>query len=144
MSAISPVPNQPGRERMDLHCTNIKLVNRIIANDNCNVFCHMGAITEDPKCWECHEYTFEFKHQDNIYLMKGHNIAVDPSHQSWDRQPMVELQKQKRITQKFPTPPHGKTIIAQQSYAGWVNWETVIKIPHFIPISTGDDMHEQA
>jgi len=62
ISAINPIPGQPGRDRMDLHCTFDAGFNK----RGCYVRCHMGVITEDPKEWECHEYGFGFFIKINI------------------------------------------------------------------------------
>ena len=77
ISAINPVPNQPGRDRMDLHCVKPNSW----GGRGCDVRCHMGVITEDPKEWVCHEYNFRFKHKDERYYLRGYNYLVDPYHQ---------------------------------------------------------------
>jgi hypothetical protein len=99
MSAINPVPGQPGRERMDLHCPA-----------RCGNRCHMGVITEDPKEWVCHDYNFSFKY-------KGKTYVVDPYHQH--------------------RPYRRHTTLSTAV-------EDIVVINDFVPISTGDDMHERA
>ena len=107
ITAINPVPGQPGRDRMDLHCVKPDGQKR-----GCNMRCHMGVITEDPKVWECHQYGFNF----GSYILSSHNDAVDPYHQG----------QRKAKTSLFHK---GKEIYS---------------LSYFIPISTGDDMHEEA
>jgi hypothetical protein len=41
----------------------------------------MGVITEDPKEWVCHEYSFSFKHEGKSYILGSYNYLVDPYHQ---------------------------------------------------------------
>ncbi len=106
-SAINPVPGQPGRDRMDLHCSK-----RETNIESCPARCHMGVITEDPKVWECHQYGFSFGN----YVLSSHNNAVDPYHQGYRK--------------------------AKTSLFHW--GKEIYSLPYFIPISTGDDMHEEA
>jgi hypothetical protein len=112
ISAINPVPNQPGRDRMDLHCVKPNSW----GGRGCDVRCHMGVITEDPKEWVCHEYNFRFKHKDERYYLRGYNYLVDPYHQH--------------------RPYERATILSSST-------DQIMKVD-FIPISTGDDMHEEA
>lgn len=114
ISAINPVPGQPGRERMDLHCynrTNPRQPNI------CRARCHMGVITEDPKSWQCHEYSFEFFDYGKTYYLHSHANLVDPyyQHRGWGES--TELYNLGGL---------------------------VYSLPYFMPISTGDDMHEEA
>lgn len=119
ITAINPVPDQPGRERMDLHCVKpIKIVNSDRWGRGCEIICHMGVITEDPKKWVCHDYNFEFKHNGKRFYLSGHDYIVDPVHQRFSR-------ADERITTLS------------------TNTGEIIKVD-FIPISTGDDMHEKA
>jgi hypothetical protein len=76
----------------------------------------MGVITEDPNPWICHEYGFDFFHKDKRYTLTSFDKRVDPFHQG-DRSVETVLQ---------------------------IHWKPVVVIPHFTPISTGNDMHEQA
>lgn len=118
-SEIHKVPGQPGKERMDLHCYNRgnpKDPNR------CHFTAFMGVITEDPKEWQCHEYQFDFKYKNNTYILRSFDRAVDPRHQSFYRDPN-----------------DAKTLL----YVGSGN-KADIELSYFIPISTGDDMHEEA
>lgn len=119
ISAINPVPNQPGRERMDLHCVR-PLKNLDYEGRGCEVTSHMGVITEDPKEWICHDYNFEFFHEGRRYALRGYDYMVDPVHQNFFRS------------------PHEKATILSMS-----GGEMIMKVD-FIPISTGDDMHEEA
>jgi hypothetical protein len=116
ISAINPVPGQPGRDRMDLHC-----VKKDGRRRGCNGACFMGVITEDPKEWVCHEYRFSFDFEDQRYLLRSYNYAVDFKHQSFRR-----------------NPNETRTIL--QTISG----DDLIVLPYFMPISTGDDMHERA
>jgi len=76
----------------------------------------MGVITEDPKEWECHEYHFQLAHERKTYYLSSHNFSVDPFHQGI----------------RYP-----KTTISTMG-------SEIYSSPCFIPISTGDDMHEEA
>lgn len=117
ISAINPVPGQPGRERMDLHCVKPNGLGR-----GCRATCHMGVITEDPKVWECHDYNFSFTHNNRIFVLSGQNYSVDPYHQGH------------RIPQ---------TILRGAGlYLPGV--DELVRLPYFVPISTDDDMHERA
>ncbi len=116
ISAINPVPGQPGRERMDLHCVKPNGLGR-----GCNAICHMGVITEDPKVWECHEYGFKFSYNGTSYVLRSQNHSVDNYHQGY-REPQTLL----------------------RDLSLWKFDDSIIKLPYFIPISTGDDMHERA
>lgn len=119
ISAINPVPGQPGRERMDLHC--VKPIKGFkYEGRGCELMCHMGVITEDPKKWVCHDYNFEFKHMDKRYYLRGYDYAVDPVHQTFSR------------------PWHERATILSAS-----GGDAIMKVD-FIPLSTGDDMHEEA
>lgn len=117
ISEIHKVPGQPGRERMDLHCYNRgdpREPNR------CHATCYMGVLTEDPKEWQCHEYQFDLKHNDRTYILRSYDFAVDPFHQSFHRKP-----------------DRAATFL-------YLNQKVLIALPYFMPISTGDDMHERA
>ena len=117
ISAINPVPNQHGRDRMDLHCYNRgdpRQPNR------CRARCHMGVITEDPKEWVCHEYSFAFQYNNMHYTLVAYDKIVDPRHQHRD-------------------PEESKTAL----YSNNTLYTELIKV-NFIPISTGDDMHIEA
>ncbi len=82
----------------------------------------MGVITEDPKVWECHDYNFQFLHKGKLYILSGNNYSVDAYHQG------------------YRTP---QTILRNSGpYLPGVN--EMIRLPYFTPISTGDDMHEEA
>lgn len=119
VSAINPVPGQPGRDRMDLHCVN-KLWP---GGRGCSRRCHMGVITEDPKPWVCLEYGFGFKHKDKRYILTSHDEAVDEFHQYIVREQTTKLY-----------------ICGGSPYNNILLYE----LPFFISISTGDDMHEEA
>lgn len=108
-SAINPVPNQPGKNRMDLHCWN----------KNCIARCHMGVITEDPREWICHDYSFSLKYEDSLYYLRGYDFLVDSRHQNreYSRKTML--------------------------YNNFDGLNPLISTD-FIPLSTGDDMHEKA
>jgi len=114
ISEIHKVPGQPGRERMDLHCYN-----RGTPQDPniCRAECHMGVITEDPKEWVCLEYSFRFSHEGKIYHLASYDNLVDPIHQH----------------RKYGA----KTRLL--TYGG-----VICSLPYFMPLSTGDDMHERA
>lgn len=73
-SQIHPLPREPHRQRMDLHCVN----------KSCLAVCHMGVITEDPKEWVCHDYNFSFNIDSKIYYLQGYDYVVDPFHQRRD------------------------------------------------------------
>lgn len=107
ISEIHDVPGQPGRQRMDLHCANFEKRCRRT---------HMGVITEDPKEWVCHEYSFELKFEDKSYLVRSYSNKVDPVHQHR---------------------PEGEFTSLALEYHG-----TMVKVPKFMPITTGDLMHE--
>lgn len=117
ISAINPVPGQPGRDRMDLHCVKPNGKGR-----GCNASCFMGVITEDPKEWVCHEYRFSFDHKDQRYILRSYSYAVDLPHQCFNRY------------------PDEATTILKSFSSG----NDLIVLPYFMPISTGDDMHERA
>ena len=119
ISEIHDVPGQPGRQRMDLHCYN----RGDFRDANlCRVQCHMGVITEDPKKWVCHDYSFGLWYRDSVdkgnhyYILSAYDYMVDVYHQSRSS--------------------GGKTIL--NDITG-----DIIVLPYFIPISTGDDMHEK-
>ena len=116
-SEIHKVPGQPGKERMDLHCYNR---GNVKDPKRCHNTAFMGVITEDPKEWVCHEYQFDFKHKNKTYTLRGFDHAVDTYHQSFHRDPK-----------------EAKTIL-------YSNYQTIIELTYFIPISTGDNMHEEA
>lgn len=117
ISAINPIPGQPGRDRMDLHCYNRRDPKE---GNYCRARCHMGVITEDPKVWECHEYSFSFKHKEKEYVLRSYNHLVDPYHQG--------------------RPYEAKTTLNVWDFQP----SDMVELPYFIPISTGDDMHEEA
>jgi len=117
-SEIHNVPGQPGRQRMDLHCYNRGNPKE---PNNCLAICHMGVITEDPKVWECHEYNFSFRHNDKSYILRSYDCRVDPYHQGRGDEPKTFLE----LWSFTPIP-------------------ILVELPYFIPISTGDDMHEEA
>jgi hypothetical protein len=118
ISEIHNVPGQPGRRRMNLHCVRPNDFNgKYPGGRGCLIGgCHMGVITEDPKCWECHEYNLDFHHDNQRYRLSSCNHAVDPYHQMW-REPETTLSSQGR---------------------------EIVRMPHFIPLSTDNDMHERA
>jgi hypothetical protein len=115
ISAINPVPGQPGKDRMDLHCYNREDPK---SPNMCRARAHMGVITEDPKEWVCHEYNLSFKHNENLFYLIGYDKLVDPYFQ---RRPVEE----------------SYTILSD------VFGREMVKV-NFVPISTGDDMHERA
>jgi hypothetical protein len=84
--------------------------------NRCRATCHMGVITQDPNPWECHDYSFQFAHDGKSYVLHSHDFSVDSYHQGL-RSPETVL---------------------------YSLGKTVIHMPCFIPISTGDDMHERA
>lgn len=100
---------------MDLHCFNRENDNPRKPN-RCRVTCHMGVITEDPKEWICHDYSFYFVNLGKHYTLHSHDYAVDPLHQG-NRVPETVLYSE------------GKTLLY---------------LPSFMPISTNNDMHERA
>jgi len=120
ISEIHAVPGQPGRQRMDLHCAKH---NPTGFGRGCESRCYMGVITEDPKEWVCHEYSFSFwyrkdVHQGNhYYILSSYNYLVDPMHQN-------------------------RPYVAETILSG-INGDIMV-LPYFTPISTGDDMHERA
>lgn len=116
ISEIHPVPFQPGRERMDLHCYNRTHYSSRDPNF-CSAKCHMGVITEDPKEWVCLEYSFSFRYENYNYYIYSYDNIVDPRNQHR---------------------PYGtRTILS--NFLG----DDMIVLPYFIPLSTGDDMHEK-
>lgn len=115
ISEIHNVPGQPGKQRMDLHCFNRPNDDGRKPN-RCQATCHMGVITEDPNPWLCHEYSFAIFHEGKSYTLRSQDYSVDILHQG-NRSPETAIY-----------------------YAG----KTVLYMPSFIPISTGDDMHERA
>ncbi len=115
ISEIHKVPGQPGRERMDLHCVKP----RPNGGRGCDARCHMGVITEDPKEWVCHEYSFSFKHREKSYILRSYDYLVDPYYQS-------------------------RLYEAKTTLEPWSFKPAIVELPYFIPISTGDDMHERA
>jgi hypothetical protein len=117
ISEIHDVPGQPGRQRMDLHYVKPIGDNR----RGCANGGFMGVITEDPKEWVCHEYRFPLYHNGRGYLLRGYNRAVDLVHQTFFRNPNDAV--------TFLQTPGGVNMVT---------------LPYFIPISTGDDMHERA
>jgi hypothetical protein len=82
----------------------------------CGVRCHMGVIIENPKPWVCHEYGFDFYHKNKKYTLTSYSERVDQFHQGWRS---VET-----VLSVFNKP--------------------VVVVPHFTPISTDNNMHEQA
>jgi hypothetical protein len=82
----------------------------------CDYDAHMGVITEDPKEWMCHQYRFEMFHDGRTYVFGSKDYPVDPYHQYIYRP------------------------------ATWIHLceHAIVSLNHFIPISTGDDMHERA
>jgi hypothetical protein len=116
ISEIHKVPGQPGKERMDLHCFNRKDNDGRTPNI-CRARCHMGVITEDPKEWVCLEYSFQFLDKGKLYYLSSHNNLVDPYNQHR---------------------PYGTKTQLSTSFS------EVYSLPYFIPLSTGDNMHEEA
>ena len=112
ITEIHNVPWQPGRQRMDLHC--IKPIP--IGGRGCNIRCHMGVITEDPKPWMCHEYGFSFDHEGYRYILSSFDQSIDVYHQGL----------------RLPN-----TILEQGD-------KVLYRLPYFIPLSTDNDMHERA
>jgi len=119
ITAINPVPNQPGRDRMDLHCTKERSVVPGLTGRGCGVRCNMGVITEDPKEWECHEYGFGFKYKNKLYIVESFSKPVDLFHQH-------------RPSKDYTILYNAHTL------------DSILYLPHFLPISTGDNMHEEA
>lgn len=119
ISEIHNVPGQLGRQRMDLHCFNRKDNDGRTPNI-CKARCHMGVITEDPKEWVCHEYSFSFTHEGKSYILRSYDYLVDPYHQN-------RLYEAKTTLEAWTFGP-----------------SNIITLPYFIPISTGNDMHERA
>jgi hypothetical protein len=115
---IHHVPGQPGRERMDLHCIK-PIKGKDYEGRGCELICHMGVITEDPKEWVCHDYNFEFRHEGKRFYLRGYDYLVDSIHQTFHR-------------------PYEKATILSIS-----GGDQIMKV-EFIPISTGDNMHEEA
>lgn len=115
ISSINPIPNQPGKNRMDLHCYN-----RLNPKDPniCQAKCHMGVITEDPKEWICHEYSFSFEDDNIFYYLRGHDKLIDPHYQCR---------------------PADEKSTSLLNLLG----NELVKID-FIPISTSNDMHIEA
>jgi hypothetical protein len=79
----------------------------------------MGVITEDPKEWVCLEYSFQFSHKGKIYYLSSYNILVDTynQHRSHGTKTTLRL---------YPSDAE------------------IYSLPYFMPLSTGDDMHERA
>lgn len=77
----------------------------------------MGVIMEEGKIWECHEYQFWLIHENQFYVLLGHNYSVDTMRQN--RDPYL-----------------------QQTSLGEMFEKPFIMVD-FIPVSTGDDMHEE-
>lgn len=132
-SEIHKVPGQFGRERMDLHCFN-----RVNSGDPnfCRARCHMGVITEDPKVWECHEYNFEFRYDNEAYYLSSHSNLVDTYNQHRDPGEATTLS----IKKKFPR----RMALSKGISYPFVTDEILFTLPYFMPLSTGDDMHEKA
>lgn len=84
----------------------------------CSASCHMGVLTEDSKEWVCHQYRFSFEYKDKHHILFGHDHEVDTFHQSVNRGTKTGL-----LT---------------------ITGEDMVILPFFIPISAGDDMHEDA
>lgn len=120
ISEIHLVPKQPWRQRMDLHCYN-RLNNDGKTPNICQARCHMGVITEDPKEWVCHEYSFSFKHEEKSYILRSYDYLVDPYHQNRRYEARTTLE----VWTFTPMP-------------------ILVDLPFFMPISTGNDMHERA
>ena len=119
ITAINPVPGQPGRERMDLHCIKERAIVPGLSGRGCGVRCNMGVITEDPKEWECHEYGFGFKYKNKLYIVESFSKPVDLFHQH-------------RPSKDYTILYNAHTL------------DSILYLPHFLPISTGDNMHEEA
>ena len=119
ITAINPVPGQPGRERMDLHCTKERAIVPGLSGRGCGVRCNMGVITEDPKEWECHEYGFGFKYKNKLNIVESFSKPVDLFHQH-------------RPSKDYTILYNAHTL------------DSILYLPHFLPISTGDNMHEEA
>ena len=117
ISEIHKVPGQPGRERMDLHCVRpIPLKNSDRIGRAC-ARCHMGVITEDPKPCVCLEYNLSFNHNGEVYYLSSFDNLVDPYNQH----------------RAYGT----RTSLS-------VSGQEIAVLPYFVPLSTGDDMHEEA
>jgi len=114
ISEIHQIPNQPGRERMDLHCYNRENPRE---PNVCRAICHMGVITEDPKVWVCLEYNFQFSYKGKYYRLSSFDNLVDIYNQH-------------------------RTYGTRTSLV--CNSNEIYSLPYFMPLSTGDDMHERA
>lgn len=134
ISEIHNIPGQPGRQRMDLHCYNRSDPRE---PNRCYARTHMGVITEDPKVWECQSYNFEFKidpglFADTYYLASGKPVYGNT------------YSTEKTILLK--TIWRGVNFDDNTPGDSWIYKEEIelINLPYFIPLSTGDDMHEKA
>lgn len=115
ISEIHNIPDQPGKQRMDLHCFNREDNNERKPN-RCRATCHMGVITNDPNPWQCHDYSFQLYRGGESYILHSHDYSVNPMYQG-NRLPQTTV---------------------------YARGKTLLHIPSFMPISTGDDMHKQA
>lgn len=116
MRCISEIHNVPGQPGKQRMDLHCYNRDHNRKPNRCRATCHMGVITQDPYPWICHDYSFELYHNGKAYILHSHDYSVDEYHQGI-REPATALYR-----------------------AG----KTIVHMPCFIPISTGDDMHEKA
>jgi hypothetical protein len=117
-------------ERMDLHCFNRDCLSRNILYSP-----HMGVITHDPNPWRCYNYHLPIWHKDHWYYLEGEASRVIMSN---------VLRPTFRHIQAVTRLKENKIIRTPAPFSYPTVKEEILVSVDFIPLSTSDDMHEQA
>jgi hypothetical protein len=124
------LPN--GDIRMDLHCFNVDCHFR-------NTFhiynAHMGVIVKPNQPWICDRYHLPFLFDNREYVLEG-------EYSSKNHRGFPDMTSKRRTTLYWQK--YGKGYM--DDLLATVPWAQRVEIMHldFIPISTGNDMHEKA
>lgn len=144
MYCASEIHNLPNNtQRMDLHCWRDDCPTRKIIYRP-----HMGVLTRPNEVWVCWDYHIPFQHQDKWYCLEGKQMHYDVKIQNHI---VGEGTLGSTKIHKLNKDPIDKDVYLTSqgySYAQSIGVSFAPKPPlidlDFIPISTGDDMHEEA
>jgi len=116
---------EPDSYRMNLHCCNYDYDNH---RSNCSCRAHMGVIVPPSYSnqeWICDHYNIPFIDNNHYYILRATPSTPTITYQNglWKLQ-YLPNSKWTELLSDYPRPP-------------------IIRIP-FVPLSTNNDMHEQA
>lgn len=126
--------------RMSLHCWNGECPARVFGYTP-----HMSVIVKPNEAWICREYHLPFQHKEKWFAMVGEPFQGFLGYPVIIPNPIPIPEKETtiyEIVKKTGWGLFGQNIMV--NYRGVQNEEGELLSAPFIPISTGDDMHEKA